>query len=56
MKNIDRQTLFTALAFFAVVQNGKDAADHQTAEQIRQLAGLAAAFCGENVEDVGGRR
>ena len=56
MNTLEHKTLFTALAFFAVVQNGKDAADHQTAEQIWQLAGLAAAFYGENIEDVGGRR
>jgi hypothetical protein len=52
MKNIDHKTLFTALAFLAVAQKGKDAGDHETAEQIRQLASLIEAFCAENAVPV----
>jgi hypothetical protein len=51
VKYVDQGTLFTALAFVAVVQNGKSAADRETAEQIRRFAELMGAFCGTNIAD-----
>jgi hypothetical protein len=47
----DRKTLFTALAFFAVVAKGKDAASTEAAEQIHALAGLVEEFCAQKAGD-----
>jgi hypothetical protein len=52
MMRIDQKTFFTALAFLAVVQKGKDAGENETAEQIRQLANLIEAFCADNVVSI----
>jgi hypothetical protein len=48
MTAIDRKTLFTTFAFFAVVAQGKDVAGAEAVEQIRKLADLAERFCVEN--------
>lgn len=48
MKDVEPKTLFTALAFLAVVQKGEDAGDPSAAKDIRRLAGLIETFCAES--------
>ncbi len=52
MTRTDRKILFTALAFFAVIIEGKNASDRHKAERILKLAGLVESFCVEHVSSM----
>jgi hypothetical protein len=49
MTRTDRKILFTALAFFALIIQGKNAGDRHKAVRVLKLAGLVEAFCMEHV-------
>jgi hypothetical protein len=49
MTRTDRRILFTALAFFALIIQGKNAGDRHKAARVLKLAGLVEAFCMEHV-------
>jgi hypothetical protein len=49
MTRTDRKILFTALAFFALIIQGKNAGDRHKAARVLKLASLVEAFCMEHV-------
>jgi hypothetical protein len=49
MTRHDQQILFTALAFFAVIQKDGEKATEGSAQKVMMLAKLLGEFCAENV-------